>query len=148
MKVDGQCHCGAIAYEAEVEPGTMAVCHCLDCQRLSGSAFRTNIPAPAAGFRITRGTPRTYRKTADSGTLRIHAFCGNCGSPVYACAAENPATYSLRVGALNQRHDLGVPVRQIWTRRRFAWLPPFEDVPASPGQPQQAGAVPGAGKLV
>jgi len=42
MKLHGQCHCGAIAYEAEVEVGTMNVCHCLDCQTLTGSAFRTN----------------------------------------------------------------------------------------------------------
>lgn len=135
MKVDGQCHCGAITYEAEVEPGAMSVCHCSDCQRLSGSAFRVNIPAPAASFRITRGAPRTYLKKADSGSLRLHAFCEQCGSPVYACAAENPPTYSLRVGTLNQRHELGGPVRQIWTRRRFAWLPPFDDVPGCEGQP-------------
>ena len=47
MKVDGQCHCGAIVYEAEVEPGTVGVCHCLDCQRLTGSLFRANIRAEA-----------------------------------------------------------------------------------------------------
>ena len=41
MKVHGQCHCGAIAYEAEVEVGTINVCHCLDCQTLTGSAFRS-----------------------------------------------------------------------------------------------------------
>jgi Glutathione-dependent formaldehyde-activating enzyme len=54
MKVQGQCHCGAIRYEAEVEPDTIAICHCLDCQRLSGSAFRANVPAPADGFRISQ----------------------------------------------------------------------------------------------
>ncbi|MBN9429042.1 MAG: GFA family protein [Burkholderiales bacterium] len=134
MKVDGQCHCGAITYEAEVEPGTIAICHCRDCQRQSGSVFRTNIPAAAETFRITKGVPRTYLKIADSGNRRIHAFCENCGGPIYACAAENPKSYSLRVGALNQGHELGAPSRQIWTRRRVAWLPPLQDVPAADGQ--------------
>ena len=81
MKVDGQCHCGAIIYEAEVEPNTISICNCADCQRLFGTVFRANVPAPADKFRIISGTPRTYLKTADSGAKRIHAFCENCGGP-------------------------------------------------------------------
>ncbi|RYF39359.1 MAG: GFA family protein, partial [Comamonadaceae bacterium] len=103
MKVDGQCHCGAIAFEAQVEPGTLRICHCNDCQTQSGSAFRANISAPAAGFRLLRGTPRTYIKTAASGSRRSLAFCETCGTPLYACAAENPDAYSLRSGTLTQR---------------------------------------------
>jgi hypothetical protein len=134
MKVDGQCHCGSIAYEAEVEIGTISICHCEDCQRLSGSVFRANVSAPVDKFRLLRGTPRKYVKTADSGAKRVHAFCDNCGGPVFACAAEDPLTYSLRVGALNQRHELGNPARQIWTRRRFGWLSSLTGVPGCEGQ--------------
>lgn len=36
MKIDGGCHCGAITYEAEIDPNSVAVCHCTDCQTLSG----------------------------------------------------------------------------------------------------------------
>ena len=58
MQVQGQCYYGAIAYEAQVEPGTATACHCTDCQVHSGSAFRTNIAPPAAGFSKSRhGTP-------------------------------------------------------------------------------------------
>jgi hypothetical protein len=135
MEVDGQCHCGAIMYEADVEPGTIAICNCNDCQKQSGSAFRTNIPTSAENFRIIEGSPTTYIKTADSGARRTHAFCGTCGSPIYACAAENPKTYSLRVGALNQKHLLGAPARQTWTKRRFAWLDELSSIPGVEGQP-------------
>jgi hypothetical protein len=136
MKVEGQCHCGAIAYEAEVEPGTVVICNCADCQMQSGSVFRTNIPAPADGFRILRGVPKKYIKVADSGTKRVHAFCDNCGGPVYASAAsENPPSYSLRVGALKQRFQLGRPVRQGWTQRRFPWVPSLAGVTEFDGQP-------------
>ncbi|HWA62039.1 MAG TPA: GFA family protein [Caulobacteraceae bacterium] len=135
MKVEGACHCGAIAYEAEVEPGTIGVCHCGDCQTLTGSAFRANIQAPAATFRLLRGAPKRYVKTADSGARRVHAFCGDCGAPVFACALDNPPTYSLRVGPLKQRYDLGPPARQIWTRRRLSWVCALDDVPALDGQP-------------
>ncbi|MGG5823498.1 GFA family protein [Falsiroseomonas sp. HW251] len=135
MKVDGRCHCGEITYEAVVEADDIAICHCLDCQRLGGSAFRANVPARADTFRMLTGTPRLYVKTGDSGARRLHAFCGTCGAPVYSCAVENPPTYTLRVGALNQRLELGRPKRQIWTKRRLPWVPPFEGVPEVEGQP-------------
>lgn len=135
MKVEGQCHCGAIQYEAEVEPGTISICNCADCQMQSGSAFRANIAAPADGFRITKGVPKKYLKIADSGARRIHAFCDNCGGPVYASAEDNPQSYSLRVGALKQRYELGRPRRQIWTKRRFDWMPCIDDVVEFEGQP-------------
>lgn len=46
MKVTGQCHCGAIGYEAEIDPARVSACHCTDCQRLSGSAYRVLRPSP------------------------------------------------------------------------------------------------------
>ncbi len=135
MKVEGQCHCGAIAFEAQVQPGSMTVCHCTDCQTHSGSAFRANISAPAASFRLLKGEPRTYIKTAASGAQRVLAFCANCGSPLYACAEQNPTAYSLRIGTLKQRHEIGPPQRQIWTQRRLAWVELPQDVPSFEGQP-------------
>jgi hypothetical protein len=135
MKVQGRCHCGAITYEAQVEQGTVNICHCRDCQMLTGSVFRANIAAPADRFRLLSGTPRRYVKVADSGARRVHAFCEACGSPVYSCAVENPQSYSLRLGALDQREALGRPARQIWAKRRFSWIPKLEGVPEFDGQP-------------
>ena len=135
MKVDGRCLCGAIAYEAEVQEGSITVCHCNDCQTHSGSAFRANISAPAAGFRLLSGTPRTYVKTAASGAKRVLAFCENCGTPLYACATEAPTAYSLRIGTLSQRHELGKPGRQIWVERRLPWTVLADGVETFPGQP-------------
>jgi len=135
LKVQGRCHCGAITYEAQVEPGTISICHCLDCRMLTGSAFRANIAAPASSFRILTGTPRQYVKVGDSGARRSHAFCEACGSPVYSCAEHDPLTYSLRVGALSRPEALGRPARQIWTRRRLPWVTSLDGVPEVDGQP-------------
>jgi len=121
MKVDGQCHCGKIAFEAEVDPGAVSICHCTDCQTLTGSAYRANVPAPAATFRLTRGAPKIYIKTADSGAKRAHAFCPDCGTPIYATAPVNPQSFSLRVGTLKQRAQLGKPKRQIWCKSALPW---------------------------
>lgn len=130
------CYCGAIAYEAAVQPCTITICHCDDCQEQSGSAFQANIAAPTSSFRLTRGgTPRTYIKTAVSGNQRAVAFCAVCGSPLYACAVSDPSTYSLRISTINQRHELGSPLRQIWTCRRHGWVDLPEGTASFEGQP-------------
>lgn len=135
MKIEGGCYCGAIAYEAQVQPGTTTVCHCDDCQAQSGSAFRANIAAHASSFRLVRGTPRTYIKTAASGNERVLAFCDVCGSSLYACDVNNPQAYSLRIGTVKQRQELGTPQRQIWTQRRHQWIELPDSVTSFDGQP-------------
>lgn len=119
MKVEGRCHCGKISYEAEVDPGSAAVCHCTDCQTLSGSPYRSSIPAPAGSF-VMQGKPVIYIKVADSGTRRAQAFCGDCGTPIYASAPANPPIYSLRLGAIKQRAQLQ-PKVQIWCDSALPW---------------------------
>ncbi len=58
MKVDGHCHCGSIVYEAEVDPEQVVICHCTDCQSLSGTAFRTAVPTKPNTFRLLSGAPK------------------------------------------------------------------------------------------
>ena len=91
MKVTGHCHCGQISFEAEVDSATVRVCHCTDCQKLTGTAFRAAIASLPGTFVLKSGTPKIYIKTAESGNNRAHAFCPECGTPIYAAAPEpNP----------------------------------------------------------
>ena len=128
MKVHGSCHCGAIRYEAEVDPARVQVCHCTDCQRFSGGAYRVSVPAPRDAFKLVAGTPREYVKTADSGNKRVQAFCATCASPIYSAAVENPPFYSLRVGSLDERASLP-PQRQIWCDSALDWAMDIGDLP-------------------
>jgi hypothetical protein len=122
MKITGSCHCGNIAYEAEVDPNTIRVCHCTDCQKLTGTAFRPGIASLPDTFVLKRGTPKIYIKTAESGNKRGHAFCPECGTPIYSAAPEpNPSIYGLRVGGIDQRAHLPLPARQIWCRSALPW---------------------------
>lgn len=132
LKVEGGCHCGAIRFEAEVDPARMTLCHCTDCQQLSGGPYRATVPAPAETFRLSAGRPRSYVKTAESGARRRHAFCGDCGTPIYATSVETPLSYSLRIGTLDQRQALR-PKRQIWRRSALPWCDNLEGVPIEPG---------------
>lgn len=126
MKIDGGCHCGAIAYEAEIDPEMVSICHCKDCQTLSGTAFRVSVFTSGENFRLTRGEPKVYVKIAESGNKRAQAFCAKCGSPIYATSVgEGPKAYGIRLGTARQRDQLP-PKRQIWHRSAVAWLPEME----------------------
>lgn len=129
MHVTGGCHCGAIRFEAEVDPHRVVACHCTDCQMMGGGAFRVMTPVPEASFRLLLGTPATYAKTADSGRSRLQGFCGHCGTHLYATDAASgvdaPRVYTVRVGALDQRSALK-PSAEMWCLSRARWLPPFE----------------------
>jgi hypothetical protein len=129
MKIDGACHCGAIAYEAEIDPGDVRLCHCTDCQTLSGSAFRVVVSAIDGSFKLLSGRPKIYVKTAESGAGRAQAFCPDCGTPLYATAAgDGPKIYGLRVGTIRQRADLH-PRRQYWCRSALEWAMDLRAIP-------------------
>lgn len=122
MKIDGGCHCGYLRYEAEIDPADVGVCHCTDCQSLTASAFSTYVFAAAASFRMLGGQPKIYVKTAESGNQRAQAFCPECGTRIYASAAEEkPERFNLRVGTIRQRGALP-PHKQIWCRSALDWV--------------------------
>ena len=128
MQVRGRCHCGDITYEAEIDPANVSICHCSDCQMLSGSPYRVSVRAPAETFRMLSGQVKGYVKTADSGAKRAHSFCPNCGAPVYSSEVSNTKSYSLRVGCLDERADL-LPCRQIWCDSSMPWSRDLTQIP-------------------
>lgn len=130
MRVHGACHCGAIRYEAEVEPSRVSICHCTDCQQLTGSAYRVTVAARREDFRLLAGAPKTYIKTADSGAQRAQLFCGDCGSPLLAHAVDDPSTIGLRVGCIDERSELA-PRRQIWCQSALGWAMDIRGVPGT-----------------
>lgn len=123
MKVEGSCHCGRVRFEAEADPQKVSICHCTDCQSLTGTAFRVTVPVAEAHLRMLGEEPKIYVKTtADSGNPRAQAFCAECGSPIYATSVgEGPKVYGIRVGTLRQRAELP-PKRQIWHASALPWL--------------------------
>ena len=134
MHIDGGCHCGYIKYEAQVDPDRVGICHCTDCQTLTGSAYRVTVPARKEGFRLLGGRPKIYVKTAESGTRRAHGFCPECGTPLYATAVTDPQVYGIRVGTARQRNELR-PRQQIWCRSALDWAMNIESLPQNPRQP-------------
>ena len=130
MKVHGSCHCGAIRFEADADPAKTGMCHCSDCQSLTGSAFSLFLQVPKEHFRLTSGQPKVYVKTAESGNRRAQAFCDNCGSRLWAAAEKDTQVYNLRLGTIRERAELP-PRMQVWCRSALPWVNEIGKVPSN-----------------
>jgi hypothetical protein len=74
-------------------------------------------------FYLVRGQPATYLKTAESGNQRNLAFCGRCGTHLYAAPTSGTISfYSVRVGVLSERAQIR-PGAQLWCQSELSWLP-------------------------
>ena len=130
MKVTGGCHCGKITYEAEINPDNVVICHCTDCQSLSGSAFRSVVFSEHDAFNLLTGKPKVYLKIGDSGNKREQTFCSNCGSPLYSTSVgDGPKQYGIRLGTVNQRNQIA-PQRQKWFRSSQDWTQALSSLPS------------------
>ena len=129
MRVTGSCHCGALTYEAELNLENVVICHCTDCQRLSGSAFRTVAMTESGAFKFLTGKPKTYVKSGDSGQKRVQTFCPDCGSPIYSTSVgEGPKVYGVRLGTVDQRDQI-VPNKQKWIGSSHSWTQEISLIP-------------------
>ena len=122
MNIDGTCLCGQIKFEAIIDPETTTICHCIDCQINSGTAFGYVVGAINDSFNLLKGELSFYIKLADSGAKRELAFCGKCGTRIYA-KPENGKSgfFGLRVGTIRQRKSLQ-PKRQAWKKSSLDWV--------------------------
>jgi hypothetical protein len=135
MKIDGRCHCGFVRFEAEADPETTTICNCTDCQTMSGAPLRAIVATRPGTFVLLSGKLTEYRKTADSGNVRLQAFCPHCGTPIYATStSDEPKAYNVRLGSVRQRNEL-VPRRQIFVRSQQAWVNDLNSVPKFDGPP-------------
>ena len=121
MNVDGKCLCGQIQFEAEIDPETTTICHCTDCQINSGTAFGYVVGVVNESFKLLEGEMSFYIKLADSGAERELAFCGKCGTRIYARPVDGKSSFfGLRVGTIRQIRDLQ-PKRQVWKKSCLDW---------------------------
>ena len=97
----------------------VTICHCADCQILSGAPFRTVVAAPMGQFKLN-GEPKRYT-VVQSGQEMAQAFCPNCSTPLFAAAPENPTFVVIRVGCVTQRAQLR-PHAEIWAQLAMPWI--------------------------
>ena len=130
MHIDGACHCGAVTFTAQIDPTRVMVCHCTDCQVLSGAPFRAVAVAPIESLEVL-GTTKSYIKVAESGNRRAQVFCPECATPLWATAPENATSVVVRLGCVTQKAQL-TPVVQVWQHSCLPWLPKLSSIPGTP----------------
>jgi len=130
MDIDGACHCGRVTFDPTVDPARVSICHCTDCQVLTGSPFRLTALAPPDAVRV-RGTTKVYAKIGGSGARLLQHFCPDCGTPLFSHGEGEGAEWGIRWGSIRQRDALP-PARQIWCRSAVPWL---DEIDALPGRP-------------
>ena len=116
---DGGCQCGTVRYRLEGEPLGLAVCHCTECQRQSGSAFGMSLAVPKDSFRLLSGELKTFTVLCDSGRTKHCAFCPSCGTRIYHRVFEG--ALSIKPGTLDDTSWLS-PAAHYWTMRKQPWV--------------------------
>lgn len=112
MNVEGGCYCGAVRYQTEGEPLFKGQCHCRECQYISGGAPNIVMGMPDAGFRYTKGEPRTFTRS-DLENPVTREFCGDCGTHLSSRVPGMPAAL-LKVGTLDDPSVFGGPQMAIF----------------------------------
>jgi hypothetical protein len=116
----GGCACGAVRYTSTAGPLFSLNCHCRDCQRETGSAFAPILAVPREAFTVTRGRPKCFDVTADSGNVTRRLFCGECGSALFGEPGSSPEIVTIRAGSLDDPSQFR-PAQDIFTASAQPW---------------------------
>jgi hypothetical protein len=123
---EATCSCGQLRVIASGEPVRVSICHCLACQRRTGSSYGYQARFPSENVRVS-GESREYVRHADEdGASRTFNFCPSCGSTVYYATDDLPGVIAVAVGAFADP-DFPAPSYSVWEERKHGWvLPPAE----------------------
>ena len=115
------CRCGQLCAVAHGDPVRVSVCHCLACQKRTGSAFSTQARWPAESVEV-EGVSKEWTRTADSGQTTTYHFCPECGSTVWYGGGNYPELIAIPLGALDDPYIVDSPDCSVWERRKHDWL--------------------------
>ena len=125
---EGGCSCGAVRYRLAAEPMFVHCCHCLNCQRQTGSAFVINALIEAEHVELIAGDPQPVDVPRDDGSKQRIFRCPECQIAVYS-EYGGPAVRFVRAGTLDEPSSVAPDVH-IYTRSKLPWVALPESVPA------------------
>lgn len=127
--LEGRCACGEVRYRLTSRPMFTHCCHCLDCQRQTGSAFVLNALIETDRIELLAGPPVAIAVPTDSGGPHDVYRCGTCQTALWSDYGRRPGLRFVRVGTLEEPSAVPPDVH-IFTRSKQPWvgLPP--EVPA------------------
>ena len=117
---EAACSCGQLRLTAEGDPARISMCHCLACQRRTGSAFGIQARFAADRVRVV-GRYAVYVRTSDGGEERTFHFCPHCGATTFYTTATAPDVVAVPVGAFADP-SFPPPTVSVYESRRHPWL--------------------------
>jgi hypothetical protein len=121
MERDASCHCGKLLLRCTGEPSKISLCHCLDCQRRTGSLFSVAAFFPRSCVAPAGGEARTFRRPSASGFDVTFHFCPECGSTLWWEAERLPDLIGVAAGAFADC-NFPMPEQAVWTEYQHEWL--------------------------
>lgn len=129
----GRCLCGAVTYSISSPPIRMAQCHCIDCQRASGSGHMSLAFFKEDDMEIN-GEVKSFAVCGDIGALNTRYFCPECGGRLFGANSAVPGVRAVTAGSFDDSSWFK-PGAAIYTKRQREWdcrnpeLPSFEAAP-------------------
>lgn len=119
-KHTASCRCGQLRVAAKGDPVRVSVCHCLACQKRTGSAFSAQARWPADCVQIL-GESKSWSRTAASGQITMYHFCPECGSTVHYSGGNFPDVIAIPLGAFDDPY-IASPDYSVWEKRKHHWI--------------------------
>jgi hypothetical protein len=119
------CSCGQLTAQATGEPVRNSICHCLACQRRTGSPFAQQARFPRENV-IISGASSSYARVGDEGPGAVFHFCPQCGATVYFELVSLPDFVAIPVGAFSDPH-FPPPTVSVYESRMHSWVVPPPD---------------------
>ncbi|QDS67883.1 hypothetical protein FKW77_008047 [Venturia effusa] len=124
MSNKGGCFCGSTRISYDGDAKMKALCHCLDCRKISGSTYSTNIIVDDSSFKV-QGTPKEISKTADGGNTITSYFCPDCGTTLFRKGKTFEGKVIIKAGVMDdvQALEAAKPTAELFTEHRVGWVP-------------------------
>ena len=113
------CSCGQLRLTCEGEPGRISICHCLECQKRTGSVFGAQARFPRERVTI-EGCSAQWTGRGDDGPGATFHFCPTCGSTVFWEPADAPDLVTVAVGAFADP-SFPPPTVSVYEERQHPW---------------------------
>jgi hypothetical protein len=131
-EIKGRCRCGKVTYSSAADPVFVGICHCTNCQKMTGSAYSAVVAVPTPTLAVT-GTTKRFDDVGDSGKATHRDFCPECGSTVTESADVMPGITMIGIGTLDDPSSVK-PAMQIYCDSALPWAQ-IGDMKAFPKMP-------------
>jgi len=139
----GECLCGAVKYEVHGELGDVLNCHCSECRKWHGSAFRTRVPVRKVDFNWISGKENIAEYLGLPTVVKT--FCKICGSNLISYYKDNDEYIGLPLGGVEGDFSER-PTKHIFVESKASWYQITDDLPQYAGFPDDVSRIHGEKK--